>query len=52
MKTRALQEICSAYSFAAENGSFPRELRERLTEMGLEVFKSLWQLDFFAMGLS
>jgi len=52
VKTYALQEVRSAYSFATNNGSFSRELRERLTEMGREVFKSLWQLDFFAMGLS
>jgi hypothetical protein len=45
---RTIEEIIS---IAVENGSFPREPRERITEMGREVFKSLWQLDFSAMGL-
>ena len=38
-------------SIASDNGSSPREPRERLTQMSREVFQSLWQLDFFAMGL-
>lgn len=38
-------------SIASDNGSFPREPRERLTQMSREVFQSLWQLDFFAMSL-
>jgi hypothetical protein len=46
---RTIHEIIS---IAAENGSFPREPRDRLTEMGRGVFKELWQLDFLAMGLS
>ena len=46
---RTINEIISV---AAQNSSFPREPRERLTQMCREVFQSLWQLDFFAMGLS
>ena len=46
---RTIDEIIS---IAAENGSFPREPRERLTQLCRGVFKELWQLDFFAMGLS
>ncbi|CAM8630880.1 AdoMet_MTases domain containing protein [Acidimicrobiia bacterium] len=46
---RTIDEIIS---IAADNGSFPREPREKLTQMCREVFQSLWQLDFFAMGLS
>ena len=38
-------------SITAENGSFPREPRERLTHMSREVFQSLWQFDFLEMGL-
>jgi SAM-dependent methyltransferase len=46
---RTIDEIIS---IAADNGSFPREPREKLTQMCRGVFQSLWQLDFFAMGLS
>ena len=45
---RTIDDIISV---AAENGSFPREPRERLTQMSREAFQSLWQLDFFEMGL-
>jgi hypothetical protein len=46
---RTIDEIVSA---VANNGVFPGADRSRLVEMGRQVFQSLWQLDFFAMGLA
>ena len=45
---RTIDEIIS---IVENNGSFPREDRSELVRRSRDVFRSLWQLDFFAMGL-
>ena len=46
---RTIDEIVST---VANNGVFPGADRSRLVEIGRQVFRNFWQLDFFAMGLA